>query len=177
MRLTNEMRVAFAKRVMAAVKMKSKWNREKIEEEVGRRLNASLPQEVQDFAKKYPQHLSHVSTCIDKMAYRERDKVRKTTWWCYPRANHINGAKMEDIKIDDLLAEWVKYRAELEKRDEMYERILDQSRSVNTVEDLLVMFPKLAKHIPQPPKPAKKSLPVAQSGLMDELIKMGLETK
>ena len=32
MRLTNEMRVVFAKRVMAAVKMKSKWNREKIED-------------------------------------------------------------------------------------------------------------------------------------------------
>ena len=67
-----------------------------------------------------------------------------------------------------------KYRAELAKREEMEDRLLQQSKSVNTVEDLMVLFPKLKKHIPQPVID-KKSLPVAQKDLMDELVKMGLE--
>lgn len=174
MRLTNEMRIAFVKRVMKAVKMKSKWDEAKITEEIGKRLNMSLPQEVQDFAKKYPHCLMMVSSYIKFMEHRKTNKENGHTWRVSPTAPHINGAKLTDIDTSDLQVEWEKYRAELAKREEMEDRLLQQSKSVNTVEDLMVLFPKLKKHISQPVI-EKKSLPVAQKGLMDELVKMGLE--
>lgn len=176
MRLTNEMRTTFVRSVMKAVKMKSQWNESKITEEIGKRLNMSLPKEVQDFAKKYPQCIQMVSCYIKFMEHKKVNKENGHSWWVSPQAQHINGAKLSDIDISDMESEWSKYRAELEKRGEMEDRLLQQSKSVNTVEDLMALFPKLKKHIPAPVV-VKKSLPVAQKGLMDELVKMGLEVE
>lgn len=169
MRLTNDMRKAFADRVMRSVKMKSKWDKDKIVAEIEKRYFASFPKEVQDFSKKFPAQTGRTSLCVDWMRHRDGDISH------YVRANVICGYDSSKVDVEDLKKHWEEFRNEIGDRVRMRNRILEVANAVTTTEALAAALPKLIKFIPEPEKKPTKMLPTTTNTLFNDLKKMGLE--
>lgn len=170
MRLTNEMRNDFADDVMESIKVKSKWNKDSITAEVERRLMAWWPKEVHDFEAIYPGMIQRSSLIIEFLTEPDKDWGNR-----YARANVFVGSKLANIKTDDLQKRWEGYLKEMGEREAMKSRLLEVAYSVNTNTALAEVFPKLVKFIPKDAPKLVKMHPVVQKGLVDDLIKMGLE--
>jgi hypothetical protein len=168
MRLTNEMREDFADRVMKKIPVRSNWTREKIIDEIEKRLLATWPKEVQDFRKKYPGQINNTTMRFNWLDYKDDDTYR------YGRAACIFGTDQTKVNLDDLKEHYRELCNEQQERKEMRARIVDQARACNTLAQLEVVFPDLKGLMPKPVV-AVKSLPVAAKGLTDDLVKLGLE--
>ena len=170
MKLTKQMRIDFADDVMKSIKVKSKWNKAVILAEVEKRVSAWWPKEVHEFEAIYPGMIQRTSLCIDFLTEPEKEWNDR-----YARANAFAGAKLSNIKTDDLEKRWEGYRKEMEERGVMRARLLEVAHSVSTNTALAEIFPQLVKFIPKDaPKPVKM-LPVVQKGIYEELLKMGME--
>lgn len=173
MRLTNEIRDQFLTRVMDSVKMKSKWNKDKMIAEVERRFKVYWPQEVHDFDALYPGLIGRTSLCIDFMSI---DRSEEEDWnKRYSRANVYQMSKMENIKTDDLEKHWAAYRKELHDRKAMRAKLRQVVYEITTDTALAEAFPELVKFIPKPESKPAKMLPVTQKTLVAELVAMGLD--
>lgn len=173
MRLTNEHRENFVNKVMASIPFKSKWNKDAVIAEIEARFSAIAPQEVKDFAKKYPDLLARETKCIDWLRYtRSDDKYRR-----YGYAAAFRNQKLGDIKTDDLKKHWEKHEEEVSGREDMKNRLLDIAKSVTTLAALAATLPELVQFMPAEQAVPKKQLPVAASGIVTELKGMGLKVK
>lgn len=170
MRLTNEMRNDFADDVMESIKVKSKWNKDSITAEVERRLMSWWPKEVHEFDALYPGMIQRTSLYIEFMEQPEAEWGKR-----HVRVNCYANSELTNIKTDDLQKRWEGYLKEMGEREAMKSRLLEVAYSVNTNTALAEVFPKLVKFIPKDAPKLVKMLPVVQKGLVDDLIKMGLE--
>lgn len=169
MRLTNKMREDFADAVMRKIPIVNKWTREKVLDEIAKRLLQSEPKEVQDFYKKYPSKVAMTST-----NFRWLDVIRPDGVYVSGRVSHINDIDIATIDVGDLREFYREYLAEMSTRKEMRDRIIDQAFSCNTLDHLKTKFPDLTGLMPKEPVKVK-SLPVPAKGLIDDLVKFGLE--
>jgi hypothetical protein len=164
------MRVQFADDVMKSIKIKSKWDKDKIKAEVEKRINASWSDEVHEFDRLYPNMISRTSLTIDFMTRPEADWNTR-----YVRAHVYVNSEMKGIKVDDLKTRWADYLKEIEDRKIMRARILEIAHSVTTDTALAAVFPELVKFIPKPEVKPVKMLPISQKSIVADLMKMGLE--
>lgn len=175
MKLTNAIREQFVSSVMRATKMKSKWDKDKILAEISKRLHETVPEDIKAFAAKYPHVVVRSSVRVGFMDHIQENKENKHRWWVQPSASTIIGPVLADIDTSDLKEAWEVYRAEVAKREEMEEKLMEIAREMTTDEMLAAALPKLVKFIPKPVVKVKAGLPVAMKGIQDELAALGLE--
>lgn len=173
MKLTNAMRDQFVSKVMTSIKWKSPWNKDKIIDEINKRLRAVVPAEILAFDEKYPNMLQAESINVEFMNYKDKWE-NGNSYWVYCNAVAIKGVGLKDIFLEDLKSAWASYRAEVESRKQMRERLMEIAREMTTDDQLAAALPKLKKFIPKPAVKVVKGLPVAMTGIQNELIKMGL---
>lgn len=174
MKLTHAMRDDFVSDVMRSIKWKSPWTKEKMIEEICKRLRAAVPEEIIAFDRKHPNMLQYESIILDFMKYIEVNEKGDHKWYIYSSAQAIKGTGLNDIDISDLIPAWEAYRAEVASRKEMRDRLNQIAREMQTDEQLRAALPKLAKFVPKPAVKIKAGLPVAMTGIQNELVKMGL---
>jgi len=174
MKLTHALREEFVDDVMSSVKWKSPWTKERMIEEICKRLRAAVPHEIIAFDLTHPNMLQYESISLDFMQYVERNEERKHSWYVSSSAHCIKGTGLKDINIEDLEAAWVVYRAEVNSRKEMKARLTEIAREMSTDDQLKAALPKLSKFVPKPAVKIKAGLPVAMTGIQNELVKMGL---
>lgn len=168
MRLTNQDRRDFANRVMKKIPIKSNWTRDKIAEELKSRLFKSMPKEVQDFSRKFPEQTNWTSVSVEWLNWQDDNG------WHYGRVQCINGAELKNIEWKDLRQNLLERQREDKERKEMADRIYEQALNCSTLAALQKVFPDLVGLMPKE-EVVVKSLPVPAKGLTDELVKFGLE--
>ena len=169
MRLTNEMRSAFADKVISKIPVRSDWTRDKVIAEFEKRLLRSMPEDVQVFAKKYPQIVVRSSRHIRWLDYKD------DRGYHYGYVQAIHTADLAAIDTSDLQAAWSEHTAEMDERKALRERVYEQACACTTLAALEVAFPDLKGLMPKPVIITPRSLPVAAKGLTDDLVKLGLE--
>lgn len=170
MRLTNEMRADFADRVMRKIPLRSTTTRDKVLDEIERRIMAQQPADVRKFVKDHPGHVERISQRVDWLDYRDHDAGH----FHYGYVRGFWDTVINTIDLSDLKAAWEDHLAEQQERRTMRARILEQAGGCTTTQQLEVVFPDLKGLIPKPDV-VVKSLPVAAKGLTDDLVKLGLE--
>ena len=172
MRLTNQMREDFVNAVMRKVRRRQKWNQAACVEEINKRLESVLADDIKVFAANHPNLLARQSLCLDFLTYRDITNYRR-----YSYAQCVVDQKLSDINIEDLKKNhelWVK---EEERRKEMAKRLREVAYSVTTNTALAAALPDLVAFVPEDEPKVKKLLPVANSQLFMDLKALGLEVE
>ena len=172
MRLTNQMREDFVNAVMRKVRRRQKWDRVACAEEINKRLESVLADDIKVFAANHANLLARQSLCLDFLTYRDIAGYRM-----YSYAQCVVDQKLSDIDIEDLKKNhelWVK---EEERRREMTKRLREVAFSVTTNTALAAALPDLVAFVPEDEPKVKKLLPVANSQLFMDLKALGLEVE
>lgn len=164
MRLTNQLRDAFVTSVMNNVPRKEKMSLDVFHEKAAKRIEGVLPEHVKKVLKMHPELFQRIATTFD--ALRGRSHV-------YAVVLDKNAVKA--IDFNDMISQHEAYRLEDRSLADMKTRLNCIAATCNTSQDLARAFPELIEFIP--PEPPKKQLPVAQTGIVTELLQAGLTIK
>lgn len=172
MRLTNQMREDFVNAVMRKVRRRQKWDRVACAEEINKRLESVLADDIKVFAADHPNLLVRSSLCLAFLTYRDTNNCRR-----YYYAQCVAGQELRDIDIEDLKKNHERWVKEEERRKEMAIRLRQVADSVTTNTALAEALPDLVRFVPVDEPQIKKMLPVARRGLFDDLKALGLEVE
>lgn len=176
MRLTNQMRQNFADAVLKRVPIKHPASQDALVAKIESRLRALWPADLEKFVVKYPQQVYFRSFEVRWLTYRDdADHNNIRQWHCARPQVLAEYDDISKIEVDDLKELWEKHREELEERKALHAKIMQQAGAVTTTDALAKLFPDLVSLIPKDPPKASRQMPVADKGLIDNLVANGLE--
>lgn len=177
MKITNEHRADFVRKVIAALPIKAEMTRAKLTAAIEKRCYEALPAAVKKMMKEHPKafnraqgsvRVEHPYAGLGIAHGREAD----THDWVY--YSRVVTEEVEALKFDDLVDQYKLYLDELGARRDLREELAERAAPCTTLNKLKDKFPDLVSFMPREVQFAIVPL-VPDTTIMDKLLAAGLK--